>query len=557
MTVPVRPPEAPLAPDPGRVVATGTLQEKPFSRLIIELHRRRLTSALVIVDESGDESRIFLREGVPVHVERPDETDRLHRVLSESNLVQPAVLDAARAQADGTGNRLGDLLVGTASITPKQLGEALKFQLRRKLQRIFFVRRGRFQILAGDHQFGVGAEFEAMRLDPRCLIYLGIRAGYDDARLREELLPIAGHRVKLVSMPAGLVVALGFPPEDPTIALLGRQATAVADLPPSGVKPQEGRAVLLALLYMDLLETVPVAQVTPPQAKAPVPEAVPQAPASIPSAPPRRPSAGVTIAGGDLKKRLQEIAAGLETLSHFELLGVSEAARPEEIGAAYLKGIRHYHPDRLASLSLRDLIPDAERVVARMGQAHATLSDPKAKAAYVASRRSGPVLDTGAAILAAEEHFTRGLALLRKGDMARAVEAFSDAIRGNPVEPFFKAHWAWARFEASAEPKDALARETAKLLDEALKERPRFPDGHYWRGLLCKLQGDMPAAGRFFREAVVQKPDFLEAQREARLIEMRRSRLPGDKAVAAARTGGTATKPATGGGLFDRFKKKG
>jgi hypothetical protein len=54
---------------------------------------------------------------------------------------------------------------------------------------------------------------------------------------------------------------------------------------------------------------------------------------------------------------------------------------------------------------------------------------------------------------------------------------------------------------------------------------------------------------------VAQKPDFLDAQREARLIEMRRSRLPGDKAVAAARTGGTASKP-TGGGLFDRFKKK-
>ena len=82
---------APTGTSDGRQpVARGRLEERPFPRLLHQLFSKRLTGCLQLVDDSRDESRVYLRDGAPVHVMRPNDIDRLDQVISEANLVPGA-----------------------------------------------------------------------------------------------------------------------------------------------------------------------------------------------------------------------------------------------------------------------------------------------------------------------------------------------------------------------------------------------------------------------------------------------------------------------------------
>jgi curved DNA-binding protein CbpA len=695
------------APDSRSPVARGRLEERPFPRLLHQLFGKRVTGCLQLVDDSQDESRVYLRDGAPVHVVRPNDLDRLDQVITEANLL-PAHVVAEVSGALPAGRRLGEVLVERGLINPAGLADALKLQMRRKLLRLFFPQRGTFAVFVDPHNYGVGDEFKEMRVDPRCLMYPGVRAAYDDARLKAELAPLTNHRFRVLPTLSGsLLEAMGFRANDPLVIAMSDKWYTLADLPASGARALDAGAIVLALLYTDLLETNPIvpaavamaqtvrsmpavtdamlaagpgaqapvnpmgrtgsfpaANVTDPMRRSgsfPAAAAVdpmrrsgnfpavnladpmrrsgsfPAAAAvdpmrrtgSFPAAaavdPMRRtgsfPAAGSTgrsgtylaVGGGTermggapgassassgslpvvaspvgatmpapvpaatpggagpagqpgapgpasanvaaLLQRLDELVGRLGSLSHFELLGVAETASSDEIGAAYLRGMRQFHPDRLASLGLKEWTEKAARLVAHMNEANGVLTDPRRRAEYVASRNAPPQLvDSGRAIIAAEESFQRGETMLKKGDHARALEAFSAAMKLNPAEPAYKAYWAWTRFDSPTAPKDRLVRDTLKVLDEVLRDRGRFAVAHYWMGLLHKHLGDNNAAENAFRAAIGQDKSLLEAERELRLIEMRKQKAASATA-ADKQAGGSATRKETGG-LFNKFLKR-
>jgi tetratricopeptide (TPR) repeat protein len=147
-------------------------------------------------------------------------------------------------------------------------------------------------------------------------------------------------------------------------------------------------------------------------------------------------------------------------------------------------------------------------------------------------------------VLEAESHFLKGEAFLKKGEHAEAVQCFARATQGNPREPQYRAFLAWARFASLGDGKDAVARETLKVLEAVLRERPRFARGHYWVGLLWQRLGDVGRAEQAFRAAVAVDRDFIDASRELRLIELRRHRPAAGKPEALR-----------GGRLAKLFKK--
>ena len=188
------------------------------------------------------------------------------------------------------------------------------------------------------------------------------------------------------------------------------------------------------------------------------------------------------------------------------------------------------------------------------------LADPKQRAAYVASRAMGMgannASDIARAVLGAEAHFTTGEALLRKGDFARAKESFALAARDNPQEPSYRAYLAWARFSSAGPEKDRIVRETIAALGNVLTERPRFGLARYWQGQLYKHVGDVVAAEAAFRAAMNDDKGLLEAERELRVLEMRRIRAETLAAAAPPDKPATisAARPRTG--LTGKFLKR-
>jgi hypothetical protein len=238
----------------------GTLKERPLPRLLQQLYRKQFTGHFVIADETRDESEVYLREGSPVHICRPVDTDRLDNILVEYGLVPSEVVAEASAQVNEK-QRLGDVLERMGVLNKEKLSQVLKAQVTRKLTRLFFVAEGTYAVFICPHGFGQGGDLQLMRVDPRSVIYPGIRAAYDLPRVTRELSRLADQRFRLADISPGFVAALGVPPDDATIAALRKSWMMLDDLDAVTSRPFEVRSIVLAMYYTDSLEreTVPSA----------------------------------------------------------------------------------------------------------------------------------------------------------------------------------------------------------------------------------------------------------------------------------------------------------
>jgi tetratricopeptide (TPR) repeat protein len=572
-------------PEGTRAAAKGTLRERPVPRLIQQVFRKRITGCLVVTDDSGDVTRVFIREGSPVHAERPTDIDRLDKILIASGLVSAEMVAKVDAEVARTGRRMGEVLIGRKLITREALTEVLKSQMRRKITRLFFARDGSFEIFVYAHRFGDGEEFPLMRVDPRGFLYAGIRSAYDDERLKNELTPLAGYLFRLVaSVPAPVIPGMGIDPADPTLIAVRNRALTLDDLPVPGAKATDSRALVLALLYSDLLDatviSAPASAGVPGAASDPLSApvitgddrrttwtAIPVLTAAQLNAAQAAQSQKVSATGeyatvrkttpspsspaDALRTAILELNQKLETSSHFEILSVPENATADEVQGMYMRALRMYHPDRLAAAGLRELAPQAERVMARMGEAASVLRDPKRRADYVATR-AGKKTESAAAMAAvdAEKSFQRGEVFLRKGDYAQAIEAFSEAIKVNPSEQQYRAYLAWARFDDPRARKELVAREALATLQQVVAAEVRFARGFFWIGQIWKFLNDSIQAEKAFREALRLDRGLLDAEREIRLLEMRKAK------AAANRPSQTATARQNNG-LFGKFLKRG
>jgi len=698
----------------------GTLRDRPFPRLLQQLHRKKFTGYIVVADQTGDESEVYLREGSPVHVCRPVDTDRLGNLLVEYGVVSAEVVAAASAQVT-EGTRLGDALERMGALDRGKLAQVLKSQVVRKLTRLFFVVEGSYAIYVAPHAFGEGGDLALMRVDPRSVIYPGIRAAYDLPRVTQELTRLLGLRFRLQDLSAGFFTAMGIAADDPAVEMLRKGWMTLDDLDALTSRPFEVRSVVLALYYSDLLEREPIAEAPPQPSDSAIPRAVhlsqssdvgavfklpgdsgpelqaaaaPAPPPKLDAAPPAEPrrtltpprplstlrppsgerpladppralsgerpladpsralsgerpladppralsgerplatpshvrpsgifpaapvppvvmpavppvvqlaappaspvrsqsvspvpAASAPVVRGPMvtpmrfdkppqsvapvkvavptrpgpassspeatRTSIQEMTQKLGKATHFELLGVGQNASSDEIGIAFVRAARQFHPDRLMSAGLQDLQPLAEKILARINEAAMVLGNATRRAEYVASLNAGPqaARTNLPTLLEAENMFLKGEVFLKKGEHAKAIECFTSACQGNPGEPQYRAFLAWSRFEDPHARKEVLVRDTLKTMEEVVHERPKFARGFYWIGLLWKFLNEADKAERAFRETVTLDASLIEAGRELRLIEMRRTKHPAGKA-------GARPEPVHGGGFMGKFFKK-
>jgi hypothetical protein len=96
-----------------------------------------------------------------------------------------------------------------------------------------------------------------------------------------------------------------------------------------------------------------------------------------------------------------------------------------------------------------------------------------------------------------------------------------------------------------------VARESLSVIQQAIVEQPRFARGFFWMGQIWKHLNDPAQAEKAFRDASTVDKGFLEAEREVRLLEMRRTKSsqgrPGPQPTTANR------QP---GGLFGKLLKR-
>ena len=224
-----------------------------------------------------------------------------------------------------------------------------------------------------------------------------------------------------------------------------------------------------------------------------------------------------------LQRYILDVSSRLDTLSHYELLGVTPAADKAAIRRAYFALAARIHPDRYFGKNLGAFKAPMGRVFARCTEAYETLSSAKKRAAYDAEHPEAlgapaakPALPADPKKLAeqksamdalkkrfedrlarAKEHAAAAERARAAGDLVSCVEAYTRAVELAPGDPVLQA----LRQEAQEEARGRLVESHRKKAQLEAKWG-RWDDAvRSWQNLLALRPTDAEAA-RGLREAL-------------------------------------------------------
>lgn len=125
---------------------SGNFSETPFSDIITVLRLQKATGALVC-SVCGFQKNVYVKNGQIVFARSTDEKDRLGEVFVNAGMVNPDQLNSAleiHAKSSGL-KKIGAILVELGYLSPKDLFNGLKQQVRGILRSLFIVDEGEYE----------------------------------------------------------------------------------------------------------------------------------------------------------------------------------------------------------------------------------------------------------------------------------------------------------------------------------------------------------------------------------------------------------------------------
>ncbi len=250
-----------------------------------------------------------------------------------------------------------------------------------------------------------------------------------------------------------------------------------------------------------------------------------------------------------LRAFLARVDAGED---YYALLGLPRTATDPEVQTAFVQWARVLHPDLPA---LRGELRDgATRAFQTLTRVRLTLTDPQRRSEYLTSL--GEVFQDSASDTPnpplAKIHLHRARQLIQRRDWAQAEGALrvADRLFGEPFDTECRSELAWAIFNNHNHPEHDRMRETRAMLDDVIGAQrgpAAIANAHYYLAVWYKIGGDMAKVKQHLENCVKINQKHVEAQRELRLFERRRStsvQVPQAKVPAGA--AGRASSPANG-----------
>ena len=225
---------------------------------------------------------------------------------------------------------------------------------------------------------------------------------------------------------------------------------------------------------------------------------------------------------------LKEQVYGEGVLNYFELFGIPEDSSTEAIQRAYFSAVKNIHPDRLERLGAMDYKEEAGKIFQIMDEAYRILNDLPKRMQYIKAldaRREGKTL------MSPEEEaeiFThRGRVMLKRGNFSEAENFLRQAVERVPKDASLVIDLAKAVFQNSKRQKAERLSEMKELLSKALEMDKYNAQALYYMAMYHKATGDAHKQRVYLVRAVNANPDFTEAKREKRLLELRLNRRGG------------------------------
>lgn len=289
-------------------------------------------------------------------------------------------------------------------------------------------------------------------------------------------------------------------------------------------------------------------------------------PTSISNLPPASSLSGEIVAPRDLppdappeltpdhKKRWEEAARVLSLMdrqNYFEMLGAKESSDRNEIRQKYVTLAKKWHPDRLPP-ELSELRPWVEEIFHLITVANDTLSDDKKRGEYQKTVMQGggtPESERKLNVMVdAAINFQKVDVLVKRRRYDEAMALCESSMAVVRKEPDYPAMKAWILLLHHGADDEGVSNEIRDLLRKTFSLNPDHVHGHFVRAHFLKRRGDHEKALKHFKKVARLDPKNLEAAREVRVGEMRKSK------------GRTTAPPPRGDGkrpsIFGKFFKK-
>lgn len=238
----------------------------------------------------------------------------------------------------------------------------------------------------------------------------------------------------------------------------------------------------------------------------------------------------------EVRARIEQMHTQLAEITYYEILeldpDLDQATMESQAVQRFRKLAMVWHADRYNAY---DLTPEerekVQEIFSFINTAHQVLGDAEKRAEYDL-QLTGANTDI-TSILNAESAFRRGQTMLDAGSYAGAHEQFRIAVENHPEEKEYRAHFLYTEYltipkNDKGEPlKKTRVQEIYQELDDLVDEMP----GRDWLltflGVVAVGMGRTQDAEALFNEALQYNPRNVTAQRQKRLIEMRRDQKKG------------------------------
>jgi curved DNA-binding protein CbpA len=566
--------------------AEGSLEKTPFVHLLVYVADRMLSGSMVLTEPNrpeGGEHTIYFFQGSASKVRTGEPIAHLGRVLFELGFITEKDLNLSLMELADGGELHGEVLVRRGTIDRSKLMRALAAQLNRKMTYLFTLPSDTaFAFYEGANLLETWGGPEITPLDPLPTIWSAVCAHAEQPIIDATLARLGTTALKLHDQadasrfgfsplemaivdvvrarPCALqtLVATELLPER-TIKLIvyGLLITRHLDhradsAPPVGVERLTDTAKLRMAAAMS---GVPLARLKLTARRADATSDAPldargassssSPPGIISSTPPRTAPSARPLAPDHEGRREAVIrrSEAIDREDYFTMLGITRRATQPEIQTAYYALAKTWHPDRLPA-ELGAVRDAASKVFARMSEAFETLSDAPRRKRYTDLLRGGggtpEEADQIQQIIDAATDFQRAEILWKRNDPA-AENLIERVYKADPEQSDYIA--LWVALQITKRTTDAPVDDLIKLCDHAIEMTERCERAYFCRATLKKRIGKVDSSMSDFRAAYELNPKNLDAAREVRLYEMRRSKNPERRSTPSPRR---STTPPTG-----------
>jgi curved DNA-binding protein CbpA len=477
----------------------GRLEELPLPRLLLMLHRERFSGALTLSrDRVG--KRILFQQGLPVFAESNLASESLGVQLMDAGKLSRADYNRVVRHIDERRCKEGTALLALGVLEPKELFLALKDQLRTRIVECFGWPHGSFFVDPGQE---TAAEAQPFRTDLYALLQEGLETHWSSDRILQDLSPRMEEypsRSKAFDQVAERLR------RDPAVEALLEAFDGSRTLWRAVQVAHTPRALAAAwvldaadaLAYHDAPGRADVAAVPEREVEIVVAASADPQGRRARNAPDAREPRELDPRAAALMREIRERHEALDSLDHYQLLGVARDAPQDAVRRAYLQAAKTYHPDALARAGLDAQMRElANRVFAAISRAHAVLSDPKRRRDYDAVQGTRDTDLDANRLAQAETNYRKAEILVRQGNFRGALDYLRSAVDLWPEECAYQSALGWTLYKkAPSEPEAAR-----EHLERAARLDPDDGVTQFRLSVVLRALGDESAAETAARRA--------------------------------------------------------